>query len=116
MCRAASETTGLTVRHMLFCELDESGAYDGIWACASILHMPELQLHADLEAHRVIYVTEGKDSTTVNRFVEDFHAHGGKPDDIQIVTCDMALGFRKGINDNFKNSTTIIDKFHVINT
>ena len=27
MCRAASETTGLTVRHMLFCELDESGAY-----------------------------------------------------------------------------------------
>lgn len=45
MCRAASETTGLTVRHMLFCELDESGAYDGIWACASILHMPELQLH-----------------------------------------------------------------------
>ena len=69
---------------------------------------------ADLEAHRVIYVTEGKDSTTVNRFVEDFQTHGGRPDDIQIVTCDMALGFRKGINDNFKNSTTIIDKFHVI--
>ena len=69
---------------------------------------------ADLEAHRVIYVTEGKDSTTVNRFVEDFQTHGGRPADIQRVTCDMALDFGKGINDNFKNSTTIIDKFHVI--
>ena len=32
-------------RDSLYFELDESGAYDGIWACASILHMPELQLH-----------------------------------------------------------------------
>lgn len=68
----------------------------------------------DLDACRVLFVTEGKDHSTVDRFVEDFKAHGGKPDSIEIVTCDMSLGFRKGIEENFPNGQTIIDKFHVI--
>ena len=68
----------------------------------------------DLEERRVLYVTEGKDHSTVDRFVEDFKAHGGNPENIEIVTCDMALGFKKGIENNFENSQTIIDKFHVI--
>ena len=29
---------------MLFQELDEIGAYDGIWACSSILHLPKQEL------------------------------------------------------------------------
>ena len=38
LCRMASEYTGIPVRQMLFLELDEVDAYDGIWACSSILH------------------------------------------------------------------------------
>ena len=44
MCRAAAEFTGLTVRQMLFQELDEKEKYDGIWACSSILHLPKPEL------------------------------------------------------------------------
>ncbi len=44
LCRIASETTGTTVRQMMFNELDEVDAYDGIWACASILHLPKTEL------------------------------------------------------------------------
>lgn len=46
LCRLASEYTGVTVKHMLFQELDEEDVYDGIWACSSILHLPydELKL------------------------------------------------------------------------
>jgi cyclopropane fatty-acyl-phospholipid synthase-like methyltransferase len=40
MVRIASKTTGLPVRCMLFQELDEDEKYDGIFACASILHVP----------------------------------------------------------------------------
>ncbi len=47
---------------------------------------------ADLDERKVIYATEGKDSTTVNRFVTDFKAHGGQPKAIGVVTCDMSLG------------------------
>ena len=68
----------------------------------------------DLKDRKVIFATEGKDHTTVNQFVEDFEAHKGDPDNIKIVTCDMSLGFKKGVKDNFRNSQTIIDKFHVI--
>lgn len=68
----------------------------------------------DLSERKVIYTTEGKDHTTVDKFVADFKEHKGNPDNIKLVTCDMSLGFRKGINDNFPNSHIIIDKFHVI--
>ena len=44
MCRCASEYTGIKVRHMLFQELSEKNTYDGIWACASILHLPKTEL------------------------------------------------------------------------
>ena len=44
LCKAASEYTGITVKHMLFQELDEKEAYDGIWACASVLHVKRVEL------------------------------------------------------------------------
>lgn len=44
MCRLAGKHDGIRVRQMLFSELDASGAYDGIWACASILHLPSTKL------------------------------------------------------------------------
>lgn len=39
LCRLASQYTGIPVRQMLFQDLDCQDTYDGIWACASILHL-----------------------------------------------------------------------------
>ena len=44
LCRLARELTGLPVRHELFQDLAETNTYDGIWACASILHLPKAEL------------------------------------------------------------------------
>lgn len=44
LCKEASEYTGLPVRHMYFQELEEKDKYDGIWACASILHLNYTEL------------------------------------------------------------------------
>ena len=44
LCRIASELTGISVRQMLFSELNASDIYDGIWACSSILHCPKSEL------------------------------------------------------------------------
>lgn len=38
LCKAASRYTGIAVKHCYFSDLDETGKYDGIWACASVLH------------------------------------------------------------------------------
>ena len=44
LCELASQNIGIAVRKMLFSELDECEKYDGIWACASILHLPKDEL------------------------------------------------------------------------
>lgn len=44
LCVLAREITGLPVQQMLFSELDCVDTYDGIWACASILHAPLTEL------------------------------------------------------------------------
>ena len=44
LCKLASTYTGVSVKYMLFQELDEQKKYDGIWACSSILHLPKDEL------------------------------------------------------------------------
>ena len=44
LCKLASEYTGINVKHMLFHELIDVEKYDGIWACASILHVKRTEL------------------------------------------------------------------------
>ena len=39
LCKLASEYTGISVKQLLFDELEAVEKYDGIWACASILHL-----------------------------------------------------------------------------
>lgn len=36
----ARQKTGLSVQHRFFSDVQESSTYDGIWACASLLHLP----------------------------------------------------------------------------
>lgn len=64
MCRIASEYTGMKVKQMLFQELNVHDKYDGIWACASILHLPKNDLKsvlqkmaAALKKHGIIYTS-----------------------------------------------------------
>ena len=40
LCKIASEQLGHPVRCQRFEELDDEAIYDGVWACASLLHLP----------------------------------------------------------------------------
>ena len=44
LCRIAEEKSGIPVIQMNFNDFDEQDKYDGIWACSSILHLPEQEL------------------------------------------------------------------------
>lgn len=44
MVKLASEYTGLPVKHQMFESISEIETYDGIWACASLLHLPAAEL------------------------------------------------------------------------
>lgn len=47
LCKLATEYIGQPVQHILFQDFSEVDAYDGIWACASILHL-ELETLTDV--------------------------------------------------------------------
>lgn len=49
LCKLASQYTGIPVKQMFFQELDAVEQYDGIWACSSILHLPQEELISVLE-------------------------------------------------------------------
>lgn len=40
MCACASKLTGQKVRKLTFQQIDYQDCFDGIWACASLLHVP----------------------------------------------------------------------------
>ena len=44
LCRLSSKFTGLATRQLRFQEFDEIEKYDGIWANASLLHVPRVEL------------------------------------------------------------------------
>lgn len=64
LCRIAQKNTGLSVRKMFFSELSEQNKYDGIWACASLLHLGKNELppvfqkiHDALKENGIVYVS-----------------------------------------------------------
>lgn len=44
MCKAASEYIGQPVECMMFQDIDYKDMFDGMWACASLLHLPKREL------------------------------------------------------------------------
>ena len=49
LVKKATELTGLQVKHQSFYEVDEVAVYDGVWACASLLHCERSRLAEALE-------------------------------------------------------------------
>ena len=72
-----------------------------------------VSLFVDIEEKRTIFVTEGKDHTVIQAFVSDLVAHGGQPENIEQVSCDMSPAFIKGVEANLPNASVVFDRFHV---
>ena len=73
-----------------------------------------ITLFVDLKKRRNIFITEGKDNTTVKRFAEDFKEHNGDIDNIKNVSCDMSPAFIKGVKENLPKAEITFDKFHIL--
>ncbi len=73
-----------------------------------------ISIFVDLNSKKTIFITEGKDSKTVEKFKEDFEAHNGKSENIKNVSCDMSPAFIKGVNENLPEAEITFDKFHIM--
>ncbi len=75
-----------------------------------------VSIFADMEAGRVLFATEGRDSATVARFATDLAAHGGDPDSVTDTSSDMSTAFLSGIGAHLPNATMTFDRFHLAAT
>jgi transposase len=73
-----------------------------------------ITLFVDLERSRLLFATPGKDASTVARFRADFVAHGGKPETLRELCCDMSAAFLKGISETLPGVPVTLDRFHLV--
>ena len=73
-----------------------------------------ISLFVDTEVPRILYATEGKDSSTVKRFKDDLVEHGGDPENIEQMCSDMSPAFIKGVKKQFPATKLTFDKFHIM--
>lgn len=73
-----------------------------------------LTVFVDLMEKRVMFVTKGKDASTVSTFLEAFKQKNGVAEAVKIATSDMSLAFKKGIKECFPNAQHVLDHFHVV--
>ncbi|MCM1244023.1 MAG: class I SAM-dependent methyltransferase [Roseburia sp.] len=82
MCQMASEYTGLPVKCTRFEEIAYDSEFDGVWACASLLHVKKQELpdilwkfHKALKAGGIMYASfkyGNKEEERLERFFSDY--------------------------------------------
>jgi len=74
-----------------------------------------VSLFVDLDAPkpRVMFATEGRDHTTVERFAADLAAHGGDPAQVRDVSADMSPAFEKGVRVSLPKAYLTYDRYHL---
>jgi len=75
-----------------------------------------VSLFVDLDAPkpRVVFATEGRDHTTVERFAADLAAHGGDPMRVRDVSADMSQAFERGVRASLPKAYLTYDRYHLV--
>ena len=99
---AAAQRDMSAVRHVAVDETSKQRGHDYV------------TLVADSDQRAVLFVTEGKDASTLERFGQDLAAHGGDPESIESISMDMSAAFIKGATEQLPNAQITFDKFHIV--
>ena len=62
-------------------------------------------LFVDIKPPKVLFATEGKDASTLERFKADWQDHQGEASYIQEICCDMSPAFISGAEKHFPEAT-----------
>jgi transposase len=73
-----------------------------------------ITLVVDLEKKKTIFVTHGKDTSTIEEFKKDLLSHNGSPFSIKVATIDMSPAYISGINEHFPHTEITFDRFHLM--
>jgi len=69
---------------------------------------------ADAEKRKVVFVTEGRNSKTIEEFAEHLLCRNATPEQISNISMDMSPAFISGATSHLPNARITYDKFHVV--
>ena len=72
-----------------------------------------MSVFVDMQQHEILFATEGKDATTIDKFIEEMPSHNATPEQIKELSMDMSPSFILGAK-KFINASITFDKFHVV--
>jgi len=90
------------VRRLL---IDETGARKGHRYVTSVV---------DADTRALLFLREGREGEVVAAFVEELRAHGGQPEQIELVAMDMSPAYRKGVRAHLPQARIVFDHFHLM--
>jgi len=64
----------------------------------------------------VIFAVPGCGKDTIKAFSAFLAAHGGEPDNVVEVVCDMSPAFLSGVTENLPKAEVTVDWFHIVQT
>jgi transposase len=73
-----------------------------------------ISLFVDMDARKVVYVTEDNDAATVARFADHVDDHKSDASRIKEVCIDMSSAYIKGVTENLTEAEITFDKFHAV--
>lgn len=73
-----------------------------------------ITIFMDLDERRVLFIADGKGKSAIAVFAAFLERHGGDPESITDVTCDMSEAFLTGIKRHLPNARITLDRFHII--
>lgn len=73
-----------------------------------------ISIFIDMEKKEVLYATEGKDASVIDKFVGEMPKHNGNPNKITDISMDMSPAFISGADKKLPIANITFDKFHVM--
>lgn len=68
----------------------------------------------EADTHELLFMTEGREGAAVAAFVAELRAHGGRPEQIELVSMDMSPAYRKGVQTYLPQARIVFDRFHLM--
>jgi transposase len=68
----------------------------------------------DAKSRDLLLLVEGRESQALEVFCQELVAHGGCPDQIELICMDMSPAFRKGARKAFPKARVVFDRFHIM--
>ncbi|GAB3325576.1 hypothetical protein GCM10027428_34830 [Haliea atlantica] len=62
----------------------------------------------------MLFVTPGRGKGTLKQFADFLKSHGGDPQQVLEVVCDMSPAFINGVKEHLPEATITVDWFHIV--